>query len=325
MKRIRKILLAVVGILGTILLVGAYIVVNPIFFAKYKKRDIPVNKKRLYTDVETLTTASPARNSENTSVLTECSNYIADQFKTAGGAVEFQTYTADKKEYRNVIASFGPSKGERIVVGAHYDVYGDQPGADDNASAVAGLLELGRMLGQLKPKLKYGVDLVAFTLEEPPYFRSRDMGSAVHAKSLKDKDIAVKCMICLEMIGYFTDAPDSQQYPVGLLKLFYPSRGNYITVVGNMKSRSLTGDIKASMIRAADIDVRSINAPVSIPGIDFSDHASYWKQGFKAVMVTDTAFYRNNNYHTRKDTIDTLDFDKMSEVVKGVYWAVVEL
>jgi Zn-dependent M28 family amino/carboxypeptidase len=233
-----------------------------------------------------------------------------------------QEFRVNGRTYKNVVASFGIQFNQRIVVGAHYDVCGAQPGADDNASGVAGLLELARMLSYTQTK--YRIDLVAFALEEPPYFRSPAMGSYIHAKSLADNHIHVKGMISLEMIGYFTEKKRTQEYPVGVLKLFYGSRGNYITVVrkfnGGKFSRRFTRSFKN-----ARLPVKSFKGPRFLPGIDFSDHLNYWNQGFSAVMVTDTSFYRNKNYHTSGDTIDTLNFTSMAKVVNGVYHSLLRM
>jgi hypothetical protein len=173
--------------------------------------------------------------------------------------------------------------------------------------------------------LKYRVDLVAFTLEEPPNFRTANMGSAVHAKMLFDNHIKVKRMICLEMVGFFSDKHKSQQYPIGLMKLFYPTTGNYISIVGKMGQGKTVRQTKKSMKSNSTIQVCSINSPSFVPGIDFSDHLNYWKYGYTAVMITDTAFYRNANYHEKTDTLETLNIDKMAEVIKGVYSSIVSL
>jgi Zn-dependent M28 family amino/carboxypeptidase len=149
------------------------------------------------------------------------------------------------------------------------------------------------------------------------------MGSAVHAASLKKQRVLVRAMFCLEMIGYFSDAPGSQSFPTPALKPFYPSKGNFITVVGKPDQGALVRRVKASMRGASALPVFSINAPAAVPGIDFSDHGSYWKAGYEAaVMITDTAFYRNPNYHTAGDTADTLDYRRMALVVQGLYAAV---
>jgi Zn-dependent M28 family amino/carboxypeptidase len=189
---------------------------------------------------------------------------------------------------------------------------------------VAGLIELGRLLGETKV-LGSRVDLVAFTLEEPPYYGTNHMGSWVHAAALKREGAAVRAMISLEMIGYFTDAPDSQRFPHPLLGMLYPSTGDFITVVGRVGQGAIVRQVKKAMQRATYIDVRSITAPTKLAGIDFSDHRSFWAQGYPAIMVTDTAFYRNPRYHTVKDTPDTLDYARMAKVVRGVYQVVLAL
>jgi hypothetical protein len=144
------------------------------------------------------------------------------------------------------------------------------------------------------------------------------MGSAVHAKSLRARGLAIRLMISLEMIGYFSDEPNSQGFPLPLFRLFYPSRGNFILVVDRLFSNSAR-ELKQAMSAASDLPVYSINAPAIIPGVDFSDHLSFWNEGYPAVMVTDTAFYRNPAYHSPLDTPDRLDYARMAQVVGGVF------
>jgi Zn-dependent M28 family amino/carboxypeptidase len=206
------------------------------------------------------------------------------------------------------------------VVGAHYDTAGMQPGADDNASGVAGLIELASLLREAS--LPLCVELVAFTLEEEPHLLSAPMGSAVHAASLRQQNIPVQVMFSLEMIGYFTDAPHSQRFPLPFLAAVYPSQGNFIAIVGNLSQGLVIRQIKQMMRSASSLPVHSLNAPRFVPGVDFSDHRNYWQAGYHAVMVTDTAFYRNPHYHTKQDTADTLDYGRMAMVVQGVYAAV---
>jgi hypothetical protein len=291
-----------------------------------KKALIPVDSTRLKADVSFLTGLPGGRNYRNLKALNEAADYILDVFKNSG-AEDFyeQEYFIEGVRYRNIIARFGPLSGPVIVVGAHYDVYGPFPGADDNASGTAGLLELARLLGQLKPQLKYPVELVAYTLEEPPFFSTQYMGSFIHAKSLQDERAKVKMMISLEMIGYFSDKKGSQDFPMGFLKLFYPSRGNIIVVVGDFKNFRPVRKVRRKMRAGSDIKVRTINAPRWIEGIDFSDHRNYWHFGYDAVMVTNTAFYRNKNYHQPTDTKETLNYSKMAEVLRGVYNVIVKM
>ena len=287
--------------------------------------NVSVDKERMRQDIVVLTTMNPSCSAKHVSSLDKSAKYILNEFAKTGCDVNEQSFIYDKKVYKNLICTFGPQEGERVIVGAHYDVYGDQPGADDNASGVAGLIELVRLVGILKPDLKYRIDFVAFTLEEPQFFRTRHMGSYVFAKSLYDTDTQVRAMIALEMIGYFSDRPKSQRYPVFFLKWFYPDKGNYIAVVGKWGQGNLVTKVKKSISEVCKVGVERLTAPAIIPGIDFSDHQSFWRFGYKAVMITDTAFYRNRNYHRATDTIDTLDFDKMSEVVKGVYRTIINL
>jgi Zn-dependent M28 family amino/carboxypeptidase len=197
------------------------------------------------------------------------------------------------------------------------------PGADDNASGVAGLLELAPLLSNSEFPIQ--VELVAYTLEEPPFFRSEAMGSAVHAASLKRQGVVVRAMFSLEMIGYFSDEPSSQKFPNPLLKLFYPSRGNFIAVVGNFGQIGLVRKVKRAMRATTLLPVHSITAPGWLPGIDFSDHLNYWQQGYPAVMITDTSFYRNEHYHTAEDTLEKLDYNRMAKVVQSMHATILEL
>ena len=167
------------------------------------------------------------------------------------------------------------------------------------------------------------LNLKVVPLEEPPFFASEQMGSYIHAQSLAKENIPVKAVIVLEMIGYFSNEPDSQRYPDDRMKLIYPSTGNFIAVVGNFKSALLTMKIKRLMKR--HIKTRALIAPPAlIPAVDLSDHRNYWELGYNAVMITDTADYRNPYYHTIDDTYDTLSFENMKKVVEAVAWSILQ-
>jgi len=282
-----------------------------------------VDPARLEAHVRKLSIELGPRDEGHIENLDRVAAYIKDEFSQTTTLVSEQPYRVQGKSYRNVIAQFGPDSAERIVVGAHYDSAGPLPGADDNASGVAGLIELARLLSRQPPPLR--VELVAFTLEEPPYFRTTGMGSSVHAESLRQQYVRVRAMFSLEMIGYFSDGPGSQHFPVGALGAFYPSTGNFISVVGRLGDWSLVRRTKAAMRNAAPLAVYSINAPSIVPGVDFSDQLNYWNAGYSALMITDTAFFRNLNYHTVQDTAEKLDYKRMAMVVEGVYAAVVDL
>jgi len=283
-----------------------------------------VDPIRLRNHVETLAVQYAPRNYTERQKLNACADYIHNHFQRTGGRVSEQLFSVEAgSEYRNVIVSYGPTNGARIVVGAHYDASGQTPGADDNASGVAGLIELAHLLG--RTELNQRVDLVAYSLEEPPFFATDDMGSAHHARSMHDAGVDVDAMICLEMIGFFSDEKNSQRFPSFLIRMLYPNRGNYIAVIGSWGDRQLIRRVKKSMKGATDLPVYSMSAPKGFPGLDLSDHRNYWQHNYTAVMITDTAFYRNNHYHQRSDTPDTLDYDRMAQVVLGVYEAVVRM
>ena len=284
---------------------------------------ISVDPTKLETHVRTLSQSFVPRDESHPENLDRCAAYIHREFERANARVSEQPFTVDGKTYRNVIAHFGPETKEMVVVGAHYDAAGPLPGADDNASGVAGLLELARLLGNRQLPMR--VELVAYTLEEPPFFRSEQMGSAMHAKALKREGAVVRVMFSLEMIGYFSDARNSQHFPSSAFSLFYPTEGNFISVVGKIGDGMLVRRIKKAMTGATSLPVYSINAPRLIPGVDLSDHSSYWREGYPAVMITDTAFYRNANYHTPDDTAERLDYRRMGQAVEGVYAAVIDM
>ncbi len=264
-----------------------------------------------------LTKTTEFRNYKNIDQLNNTAGYIKSVFDKYADSVFIQEYTVKGKVYKNVICSFGSENKKRIIVGAHYDVCGNQQGADDNASGVVGLLELSRLLqGQ---HLKYRIDLVAYTLEEPPFFETEFMGSHIHAKSLYENKTEVYGMIALEMIGYFKDQKKSQSYPAGILSLFYGNKGNYITLVKKFGAGKFARKFCKKFKSTKLIRTKKFSGPPSIPGIDFSDHLNYWIYGFSALMLTDTAFYRNKNYHETTDTMETLDIIRMAKVIDGVY------
>ena len=282
-------------------------------------------KDRLYNDVKFLTEVRPYRHYLNIKSLKTVSNYIKDEFIQAGLTVEEQQWFTQGEEYTNVIATFNKCEGARLIVGAHYDVCGNQPGADDNASAVAGLLETARLIGQNQPKIDYQIDFVAYCLEEPPFFGSKEMGSFVHAKSLYDNKINVIGMICYEMIGYFSDEPDSQPFPSPELAKIYPSTGNFIIVVGILAFDEFNQKVKKLMSENAKIDIQVISFPSKNGLAGMSDQRNYWHFGYPALMLNDTSFLRNPNYHLKSDTIETLDFEKMTEVINCSYNAILKI
>ncbi len=256
--------------------------------------------------------------------LDAAAEYISGQFTSFGYKVARQPFHYDGQVYHNIIAELrGKSRPDKIlIVGAHYDTVRTTFGADDNASGVAGLLDLARRMAAAR--LAKTVRFVAFALEEPPVYRSPDMGSYHYAESLKEKGETVEGMICLEMIGYFCDTPGCQHYPLPFMGMKYPEKGDYIALVGNAKSKRFTEDIAGAFRKGTDLPVVTLNAPAIVIGIDFSDHWSFNKFGYRALMVTDTAFYRNPNYHAPGDVPDSLDYMRMAKVADGLETAIEE-
>ena len=270
-----------------------------------------------------LTKTTSFRTFDNPQELNRTADYIQGVFKQYSDAVSLQEFSVKGIKYKNVICSFGMENPKRIIVGAHYDVCGEQAGADDNASGITGLLELARLLkGQ---KLNYRVDLVAYSLEEPPYFRTHFMGSYFHAKSLADSNENVFGMVSLEMIGFYAYNRKSQKYPFAPLSLIYGNKGDYITLVKKFGAGKFTRKFSKSFKQSETIKTKKFAAPRFLPGIDFSDHFNYWDFGFSALMITDTAFYRNKNYHLETDTMETLDIKSMAKVIDGVFSALISL
>jgi Zn-dependent M28 family amino/carboxypeptidase len=323
----------IIALLLAALLVVVYWLIAQPFVTPLRSKSPAVDIPRLQAHVHALSEEIYPRSYDQRAKLAAAAIYVRSQLASVGASPEEQVFTVDGERYRNIIARYGPSHGPVLVIGAHYDSYGNEirgasfpggyddtthtPGADDNASGVAGLIELARLLTRAPPNI--GVELVAYSLEEPPHFRTEAMGSVQHARRLRSSGRKVELMISLEMIGYFSTDPQSQTYPVPGLKLIYPDRGDFIAIVGRIREGLVTRRVKAAMLGASDLPVYSMNALSFIAGIDFSDHSSYWNEGFPAVMITDTAFYRNPHYHQAGDTADRLDYERLAKVVQGVF------
>jgi len=250
--------------------------------------------------------------------------YIAGRLRSSGYSVNFQEYTIGGNAYANIEAELtGTSKpGEIVLIGAHYDAIIGAPGANDNGSGVAALLELADSLKD--KRFPRTARFVAFVNEEPPLFMTSEMGSYVYAERARKNGDGIVAMFSLETIGYYRDEPGSQHYPPPF-SFFYPDRGNFIAFVGNLGSRTLARRVIRLFREQATFPSEGIAAPSFIPGINWSDHWSFWKQGFPAIMVTDTALYRYPYYHSPLDTPDKVDYEKMVYVVRGMQNVIEEL
>lgn len=230
---------------------------------------------------------------------------------------DVQSYTINEKQYENRIAEIkGSEHPEQIIlISAHYDTVPGSPGADDDGTGIAAITELAKRFSQTKPART--LRFVAFTNEEKPFAGTDTMGSRVYAKQAADRKENILGMFSLEMLGYYSDRPNSQQYPVPVNGL-YPNQGNFIGFISNLKSREL---LKTSLLvfrQTATVPSEGIALPEAIGAIGRSDHASFWKYGYPALMVTDTANFRTPYYHTPQDTVETLDLDRLTRVVLGL-------
>ena len=271
--------------------------------------------------------ASEEHNVGHPEALERSARYIEATLSGLGYAVSREEFETQGVKVRNLeVRRTGPSGGKSrlIVIGAHYDSARGAVGANDNGSGVAALLELARFLKTVQLPEGAEVQLVFYVNEERPWSKTEYMGSTVHAKSLARDGREVAAMLSLETIGWYSDAPNSQRYPFPL-SLFYPSTGNFIGFVANLGSRSLMHRVIASFRRNVAFPSEGAAAPASIPGIDWSDHWSYWQFGWPALMVTDTAPFRYPHYHTMQDTPDKLDYDRLARVVTGLEGVLREL
>lgn len=276
---------------------------------------------RLYTHVDHLAGRIGSRHLGKPGSLEATTRYIEGAFAELGDPVDRQDYDVEDDQVANlVVERTGTGRpNEIVVVGAHYDTVPTTPGADDNASAVAMLIEVARLLRGIT--LRRTVRFVAFACEEPPYFFSDSMGSVVYAQQCKRRGERIIGMICLEMVGYYRTEPHSQQIPPSIpnrLRWAFPHRGDFLAAVGNLKSWRLGWAFRRGFKRATRFGLYSISLPEAVWEIRMSDNSSFWDEGYPALMVTDTSFLRNPHYHTATDTPDTLDYARLAQATLGV-------
>jgi hypothetical protein len=277
-----------------------------------------VRSSDIYRHVEFLSVRIGSRSVDEGEQLDAARDYILSVLRELGVRYALQDFTYRDRVYSNIIVTIegGSDRDEVVLIGAHYDTVAGTPGADDNASAVAVLLEMCRLLKD--DRLRRTLKLVFFTLEEPPVFRSEFMGSAVYARSARERKEDLRAMISLEMLGYYSDREGGQSFPLPFMHALFSSTPSFIAVVGNLASRSLVRQAAASLGKSGNIPVEHLSTFGVVPGVDFSDHMPFWDNGYHAVMITDTAFFRNPNYHTERDRIGTLDFRRMAALLDGL-------
>lgn len=283
------------------------------------------NQDSLHKHVVKLTELTYPRNSHHIEYLNKAADYIKFSFGNESKRVFFQKFEIEKVIFKNVIASFGPDTGRRIIIGANYDVYGNTPGADANASGVAGLLELGNLLSKIN-NLRYRIDLVAYALGDSDIesLKVENKGSFLHAKSLRENNIAILGMINLDAIGFFTDVKKTQKYPVFFYKIMYGSRANFISLYRRHSDGYFARQIKRLCVQyAGGIKVVGFNPIFCFRKMAEGDNQSYQQMDFATLKISNTKTYRNNYIHKDVDTYETLDYNRMTQVVNMIYNALI--
>jgi Zn-dependent M28 family amino/carboxypeptidase len=274
-------------------------------------------KDRLKSDVETLAVKIGRRNFDSYQNLVAAKDFLSKELEQAGYTVKEQKYTIEGKTFSNLEVEIpGSSRADEIlVIGGHYDSAFNSPGANDNATGAAAVLALAREFVGTKPMRT--LRFVEFTNEEPPYFWTKNMGSLVYAQNAKEQDEKIVGMFSLETLGYFTDKANTQKYPPPL-SFLYPNRGNFVGFISDIDSRELLRNTIRSFRAQAQFPSEGAALPSSIQGVGWSDQWSFWQQGYQALMITDTAPFRYPHYHTAEDTVDKIDFEKLSRVTDGI-------
>lgn len=273
--------------------------------------------ERLKTHVSVLAGEIGPRGSASPAAVRRTVAYIRSELQGLGYAARESTYEVDGRTHRNLEAAIpgAPSSPEIVVVGAHYDTYPGAPGADDNASGVASVLELARLLAGFEPRRT--IRFVFFGTEEPPHFNTEEMGSRVYARRASEAGEEIVAAFSLDPVGYFDDEPGSQRYPPPL-RLFYPDRGDFVAFVGNPASAALLRRSLATFRRTTRFPSEGIVSPSLVPGVELSDHASFWRHGYPGVLISDTGPFRNPNYHTPDDDLSRVALRRTARVVVGL-------
>jgi Zn-dependent M28 family amino/carboxypeptidase len=276
-----------------------------------------ISPDKLRAHVQTLAGEIGVRNVFRREALQRAAAYIERTWRDQGYEVARHTYQANRVECANLeVTRRGTTRpGEIILIGAHYDTVDESPGANDNGSGVAALLELSRSLSS--NAFSRTIRFVAFVNEEPPFFETEEMGSRAYAKLARQRGDDIRAMISLETIGYFSEKPGSQHYPP-FFRWFYPDRGNFIGFVSDLRSRPLLQRAVAAFRAHTAFPVECCSTFARVPGVDWSDHGSFWHEGYRAFMVTDTAPYRYPHYHSGLDTPEKLNYPAIASVTVGL-------
>lgn len=283
-----------------------------------------ISAENLRAHVHKLAAQIGERNVFRPQALRQAAEYVEQVWFEQGYEVVHYLYDVKGERWANLeVSRYGKERpSEIILIGAHYDSVVGSPGANDNSSGVAALLELSsRISGWLPGRT---VRFVAFVNEEPPFFQTSKMGSRVYAQTACQRGDDIRAMISLETIGYYSNKRGSQHFPP-LFNFFYPSRGNFIMFVSNLRSRALLRRAVAAFRAHSDFPVEGVSAFGALSGVGWSDHSPFWSKGYRALMVTDTAPYRYPYYHTGEDTPDRVNYEALARVTEGLLGVVARL
>lgn len=300
-------------------LVGIYLTGPVAVRVPHRRPDIAPSSERLERDVRRLCSEFGARDHTHPENLARVAEFIVAELAGTHFSTSVEEYTADGHTYRNVIAERAGrmSDAPAVLLGAHYDAIENSPGADDNASGVAVLLELARTLPETRTDQP--IVLAFFGTGEPPHFATEKMGSWQFANRFKASGRSVSVMIAVDLVGYYDDAPDSQRYPQAWMRLFYPTTGNFVAVIGEPGIGEAISWTKRGLISAGELEVHSFRAPSWIGLARRSDHWAFMELGMPAVQITDTAFLRYPYYHHENDTPDRLSYPRMAQLVSALH------
>lgn len=278
--------------------------------------DEPAIARNLRRHVDALAGMGP-RSTRRPEALAGAADYIEQQLRGFGYATRDLSFRSDGIDVRNIDAerAGGARAGDIVVLGGHYDTVDSSPGANDNGSGIAAMLELARLYASVPPAVT--LRFAAFVNEEPPFFMTEEMGSLVYARACRGRNDRIIAMYALETIGYYTEDPGTQEYPEPF-HLLFPSIGDFIAMVANFRSATLLVRTIDAFRRQSSLPALGAPAPESVPGVSWSDHWSFWQQGYPAVMLTDTAPFRYPHYHAPTDTPDKLDYARMAALVHGM-------
>lgn len=318
---------AILVAIGLLSLLGYFVMIdvkpkgNRPVMDKAARGEIEALESRLVRHVSILANEIGERNLFRPRGLSDAARYIREVWTAQGFSVKEEAYElAGQRCVNLLVEQRGSSRpDETVVVGAHYDSLVGTAGANDNATGVALLLEMSESLKQAVPART--LRFVAFVNEEPPFFHGEQMGSRLHARNARRRGDNIVAMVSLETLGYYADTPGSQRYPFPF-GAFYPDRANFLAVVGNLSSRPLVIEFLRHFSEATDFPVEGAATFSWVPGVDWSDHWSFWQEGYRAVMLTDTAPYRYPEYHTPQDLPDKINRPEFARAAHGIIGAV---